>query len=63
MPSDNINVTILLYFSMVLVSAIQVFHRASAFLTENEFKELQTILHSIVHMLTASNLDPSKENA
>ena len=46
---------------MVLVSSIQVFHRASAYHTENEFKELQTILHSIVHMVSPSGLAQTKE--
>ena len=62
MPSDNIKVIILLYFSMVLVSSIQVFHRASTYRTENEFKELQTILHSIVHMISPSILDLTRAN-
>ena len=54
MPSDNIKVTILLYFGIVLVSCTQVFHWTSAYRTENEFKQLHTILHSIVYMLTPS---------
>ena len=53
-PSDNMRVIIFLYLSMVLISLIQSFHWQLAYQTENNFIQLQAILHTIDHM-TASN--------
>ena len=50
-------VTIFLYLSMVLVSPIQSVHWRSAYQTENDFIQLQVILHTIDHMITSSDCD------
>ena len=56
-PSDNMRVTIFLYLSMVLVYLIQSFHWQLAYRTENDFIQLQAILHTIDHMTASSDYD------
>ena len=47
---------------MVLVSSIQEFQSAFAYHTENEYEQLHTIRHSMVHMVTSSGLNLVRAN-